>query len=193
MSTDFQKGNLLLAAGDYKEAIECFLRHAETNPQERAKAYVQVAKCFRQTNILTEPKPVGPGVTLIKKGDWVSAERYYRLALLSEPNHFQALRGLAEILPAGSDERLQILEQAAARQPNYMVLICLGDFYRTHRKDFSRAYDIYRRAQEQNPRDKDAYLRLNDICRRLGRAEEAKEWSERWKQVNTMRKRVDGK
>jgi len=185
--TEFQQGNLLFAAGEYKTAIECFLRHAQTNPQDRAKTYVQVAKCFRYTNILTESKPVAPGVTLIKQGDRVSAEKYYRLALQSDPNYAGALRGLAEVLPRGADERLLVLERAATLQPNFMVLIDLGDFYRTHRKDFSRAYNTYCRALEQNPRDKTAYLRLNDICRRLGRPDEAKEWSERWQQAKAPR------
>jgi tetratricopeptide (TPR) repeat protein len=189
---DFQQGNRFLVARDYKKAIECFLRHAQTNPQECAKAYVQVAECFRHINTITEPKHVHPAVTLVFKGDRTSAEHYYRLALEAEANNFKALRGLAEVLPQAADERLLILQRAARVQPNYMVLIYLGDFYRTHRKDFSRAYDAYRRAQEHNPLAQDAYRRLNDICRRLGRPEEAAEWSARWKQAR-QRKPAEGK
>ena len=74
-----------------------------------------------------------------------------------------------------------------------MILLDLGDFYRTYRKNFSLAYDLYRRAQEQNSRDETAYRRLNDICRRLGRADEAGEWSAHWAQVKTTKGRVDGR
>jgi tetratricopeptide (TPR) repeat protein len=191
--TDLQQGNRYLVAKDYESAVGCFLRHARTHPQERATAYVQVAECFRRSNIITQPEPVAAGVTLISKGDRPSAEYYYRLALQSEPDHFGALRGLADVLPDDTDERLSLLERAAALQPNYLVLVALGDFYRTHRKDFSRAYETYLRAQEQSPRDETAYRRLNDICRRLGRQDEATAWSERWREVKAMKKRVDGK
>jgi tetratricopeptide (TPR) repeat protein len=114
------------------------------------------------------------------------------LALESEPDHFGALRGLAEVLPENAGERLSILERAAALQPNYLVLVALGDFYRSHRKDFSRAYETYRRAQEQSPRDETAYRRLNDICRRLGRPDEAAEWNKRWREAKATKKRVNG-
>jgi tetratricopeptide (TPR) repeat protein len=156
-------------------------------------AYAQVAECFRRSNIIAQPQPVARGVTLVSAGDRPSAEYYYRLALQSEPDHFAALRGLAEVLPEGSDERLSVLERAAALQANSLILVALGDFYRSHRKDFTRAYESYRRAQEQSPRDETAYRRLNDICRRLGRPAEAAEWSERWKEAKATKKRVDGK
>src|SRR5262245_47628035 len=191
--TDLQQGNRYLVAKDYERAVECFLRHARAHPEEQAIAYVQVAECFRRSNIVTKPMPVAIGVTLVSEGDRPSAEYYYRLALRAEPEHFGALLGLAEILPEGADERLSLLERAAVLQPNYLVLIALGDFLRTHRKDFSRAYETYRRAQEQSPRDETAYRRLNAICSRLGRTEEAAEWSDRWKQGKATKKRVDGK
>jgi tetratricopeptide (TPR) repeat protein len=188
--TDLQQGNRHLVAKDYQKAIECFLRHAQSFPQDQATAYVQVAECFRRSNIITQPVPVAAGVTLVSAGDRPSAERYYRLALQAEPNHFGALRGLAEVLPEGADERLAVLERAAGLQPNYLVLIALGDFYRSHRKEFSRAYEAYCRAQEQSPKDETAYRRLGDICRRLGRPDEAAEWSERWRQAKATKKRV---
>ena len=191
--TDLQQGNRCLVAKDYASAVECFLRHAHAHQQDRATAYVQIAQCFRRSTIITSPVPVAAGVTLVSEGDRPSAEQYYRLALQSEPNHFGALVGLAEILPDGAAERLSVLERAAALQPNYLVLVALGDFYRTPRKDFARAYETYRRAQEQSPKDETAYRRLNDICRRLGRPDEAAEWSERWRKVKATKKRLDGK
>jgi tetratricopeptide (TPR) repeat protein len=191
--TDLQQGNRHLVAKNYESAVECFLRHARVHPQEQAIAYVQVAECFRRSNTITRPISVVPGVTLVSEGDRPSAEYYYRLALQSEPDHFAALRGLAEVLPDGADERLAVLERAAVLQSNGLVLIALGDFYRSHRKDFSRAYEMYRRAREQSPRDETAYRRLGDICRRLGRPDEAAEWSERWRQAKATKKRLDGK
>ncbi|MGC9943029.1 MAG: tetratricopeptide repeat protein [Verrucomicrobiota bacterium] len=191
--TDLQRGNRCLVSKDYERAIEHFLRHAQACPQERATAYVQIAECFRRSNIITSPVPVSAGVKLVSAGDRSTAEYYYRLALQADPADFGALRGLAEVLPDDSDERLAALEQAVSSQPNYLVLLSIGDFYRSHRKDFLRAYESYRRAQEQSPRDETAYRRLNDICRRLGRPDEAAEWSDRWRRTKATKKRVDGK
>lgn len=137
--TDLQQGNRCLFAKDYERAVEYFLRHAQAHPQERATAYVQVAECCRRSNIIPQPQPIAPGVTLASASDRPSAEYYYRLALQSEPDHFGALGGLAEVLPEAADERLSILERAAALQPSCLILVALGDFYRSHRKDFSRA------------------------------------------------------
>jgi tetratricopeptide (TPR) repeat protein len=191
--TDYQQGNRFLVAKDYQRAVECFLRHAHAQPQDQANAYVQIAECYRRSNIIAKPAPVVHGITLVSAGDQSSAEYYYRLALRADSRHFGALRGLSEVLPDGADERLAVLEQAASIQPNYLVLVALGDFYRTHRKDFAQAYDAYRRAQESSPRDETAYRRLGDICRRLGRPDEAAEWSNRWKDARRAKTRVDGK
>ena len=191
--TDFQQGNRCLVQKDYEKAVEHFLRYAQSHPEERATAYVQVAECFLRSNTIAQPTAAAPGVTLVSAGDRPSAEYYYRLALQADANHFGALRGLARVLAVAADERLSVLERAASLQPNYLVLIDLGDFYRTHRKDLPRAYDTYRRAQELSPRDKTAYQRLNDVCRRLGRAEEAAEWSARWRQADATRRRADGR
>jgi len=190
--TDFQLGNRCLVQKDYVKAVELFLRAAQTRPEERATAYVQVAECFLRSNTLAQPTTVAPGITLISAGDRRSAEYYYRLALQADPDHTSALAGLARVLPDQADERLFLLERAASLSPSYMILLDLGGFHRTHRKDFPLAYDMYRRAQEQNPRDETAYRRLNDICRRLGRADEAEVWSARWTQVKTTKRRVDG-
>jgi tetratricopeptide (TPR) repeat protein len=191
--TDLQHGNRCLVDKDYVRAVECFLRHAETHPEDRAVAYVQVAECFRRGNSLPQPVPFANGITLVSPGDRRFAEYYYRLALQPAPDHFSALRGLADVLPENTEERLTILERAATLQPNSLVLVALGDCYRSQRKDFARAYETYRRAQEHSPKDETAYRRLNDICRRLGKPEEAAEWSARWRQAKATKKRVDGK
>ena len=54
-------------------------------------------------------------------------------------------------------------------------------------KDLERAYYTYLKAQEAHPEDVTAYRRLSDICRRTGRADEAKAWSVRWTEVNRKR------
>jgi len=180
--TDFQRGNRLYAEKRYKEAVEAFVRHARDYPAEAASAFANAAKCCVHINVLPAPSVVARGVTLISQGDRQSEERYYRAALEADGQHSQSLRGLAFVLPDKSPERLSLLERAAALRADILVLISLGDYYRSVLKDLQKARETYRRAQEAHPNDQTAYLRLNDICRRLGLPDEAKAWSQRWRE-----------
>ena len=191
--TDFQQANCLMVATDYAKAIELFVRHAWNNPAEAAQAYAGAAECCLRSNIIQQPRPVAHGVTLVSQGDQDGAERYFRLALQADPNNLKSLWGLAQLLPDASEERRALLEQCVEMQAGTLNLIALGDYYRTHCKDYERAYAMYGRAQQHAPRDQTAYLRLNDICRRLGRPDEAKEWSRRWQQAKQSKRRVDGR
>ena len=187
---DFQIGNRCFVAKDYETAVAHFVRHAKSQPFDAADAYASVAECYRRCNVLTAPEEVTPGFTLVSKGDLKSAECYYRLSLQHDPTNIKSIRGLADILPEKSDERLALLERAVELHPGTLVLIDLGDFYRTHRKDYHRAYELYCQAQKHAPRDETAYRRLNDICRRLERPDEAKEWSVRWKHTKNIKRNV---
>jgi tetratricopeptide (TPR) repeat protein len=160
--TALQAGNRLYAQKRYRDAIDLFLAHAAAVPGEAAKAYAGAAKSAQLA-------------------DRASVERYYRAALAADPDHFLALRGLAVQLPEASSERCQLLERAAALRPDLLVLLALGDYYRSVVKDNARAYEVYARAQQSHPRDQTAYLKLNELCRRMGRPDEAKAWSTRWK------------
>ena len=189
--TDLQKGNQFLVAKDYAAAIECFFRHAHNFHEDAPKAYTKIAGCYLRTNTLPEPKEFAPGITLVSQGDRRSAEYYYRLALQHDPDYFAALKGLADTLSEKSEERCELLERAVAKQPGALILVDLGDFYRTYRKDFHRAYELYRQAQEHAPKDKTAYQRLSNMCRRLGRPDEAKQWAEKWREMSKRKWRFD--
>jgi len=180
--TDLQLANRSLVMKQYDQALELYLRHAVICPQDAAAAYVGAAECCLRSNVIQQPMSVLPGIELVSQGDLSGAERYFRLALQSNPNHPGALWGLAERLPNGSDERRDLLERAVATQPGTLNLVALGDYYRTRLRDYERAYELYKRAQEHNARDQTAYLRLGDICRRLGRQDEANNWKARWKE-----------
>ena len=187
---DMQLGNRSLVGKDYSNAITHFLKHAASHPVDAADAFASIAECYRRSNVLARPIQIDDEITLVSKGDLQSAEYYYRLALQSEPNHIKSLRGLADILPDKSEERLDFLERAVQTQPGTLTLIDLGDFYRSHRKDYNRAYELYCDAQQHAPRVETAYRRLNDICRKLDRPDEAKGWSERWREARKTKRRV---
>jgi tetratricopeptide (TPR) repeat protein len=111
---------------------------------------------------------------------WPDAERFFRRALEANPDYFPALDRLSQVLPERSSERLEVLQRAAAIQDNQLLLLRLGDYYRTVLREHDIAYETYRRIQCIWPRDKTAYLRLIDLCRRMGRLEESKVWSAKW-------------
>jgi tetratricopeptide (TPR) repeat protein len=190
--TDFQQANRCLVAKDYPRAIQLFLRHAMECPSEAAQAYSGAAECCLRSNIIGVPVTVAPGVTLVSQGDLKAAEHYFRLALQADQKNAKALWGLAKLLPESSEERRELLERSVAAQPGTLNLVALGDYYRSNLKDLERAYMLYRQAQEHAPRDQTAYLRLNDICRRMSRPEEAKLWSVRWQEAKSRKRRVDG-
>jgi len=191
VTTDFQLGNRCLVAKDYARAIEHFVRHAASVPAEAAKAYAAAGECCLRTNILPAPVPVAKGVQLVSQGNLRGAEHFFRLALAADPDNVRALWGLAELLPGASNERLALLERCIAVAPGTLNLIATGDFHRSHRKDFPRAYEYYRQAQAHDPLDGTAYKRLNDICRRMGNKDEAAAWSERWREAYAGKPRVD--
>src|SRR5262245_12527595 len=191
--TDFQQANRCLVAKDYEQALRLFLSHATNFPNEAGQSYVGAAECCLRSNVIAVPVPVAPGIALVSQGDRRAAEYYFRLALQADPKNAKALWGLSELLSQSSDERRELLERSVAGQPGTLNLVALGDYYRSTVKDLERAYALYKQAQEHSPRDQTAYLRLNDICRRMGRPEEAKEWTRRWQEAYSRKRRVDGK
>src|SRR5262245_60215931 len=190
--TDFQEANRCLVAKDYQRALQLFVQHADTCPAEAAKAYAGGAECCLRSNIIQAPVTLVPGVVLVSQGDRRTAEFYFRLALKADAANAKALWGLAELVPESSEERRDLLERSVSIQPSTLNLVALGDYYRSNHKDFERAYSLYQQAQAHAPRDQTAYLRLNDICQRMGRPEEAKGWSQQWQDAKSRKRRVDG-
>ncbi len=178
-----------MIAKRYEAAIKSFLRHARKHPNDKPKAYAKIAECYLRSNRLKFPDIIAEGIMLISQGDSRSAEYYYRLALKNNPKHFSSLRGLAEILPNDSTERCLFMEEALTVQLDTCLLIDLGDYYRSVCNDYDHAYGLYAKAQTHAPKDKTAYLRLNDLCQRMGRNDEAKEWSRRWQEASIRKRR----
>lgn len=191
--TKIQIANRALVAKKYAVAIRFFEEHADEVPSDYAKCHTKIAECLRMSNALAKPVTIRPGVELVSEGDREGAERHYRLALDMDSSYSPALLGLAELLRPQSDERLKLLERAADAGPTYLGLVELGDFYRSVRKELGRAHATYLQAMERKPRDGTAYQKLQDVCRRMGKDDEAREWSRKWKAVYATKKRVDGR
>ena len=187
--TQYQKGNRLLVSKQYAKAIRHFESHAAAHPEDEANCHERIAECYRRSNVLRAPVPVAEGVTLVSEGNSKAAEHHFRLALDRDPHHFASLYGLSQLLPERSDERFELPRRAISIREDVMVLNDLGDYYRSVKKDLASAYDCYSRAVADRPRDETAYKKLRDLCRRMKRTDEAKEWSSRWKEVNEKRKR----
>lgn len=174
--THFQQGNRRLVRKDYAGAIREFEAHAEKVPAEKARAFAQIAECHLRSNVLERTKEVAPGVALIAAGDGVRAKAYFEKALAADPDCISALAGLAKILPEKAPRRRELLEHAVSVQPTYLVLLALGDYYRSIDRDFAKAHEAYATAQKIMPRDKDAYQKLVEVCKKLGDSEKETHW-----------------
>lgn len=151
--TQFQLGNRLLVKKEYEQALKCFLAHAADVLEEAPRAYVQAAECLRRTNTLTAPIEVEPGVTLISAADFLGAEALYRKALSIDPCYFPALRGLAQVLEAGSPEQRAVLEAAVGVRSDPLLVDMLGRQYESASR-WADAVALYRRALEHLPNDR---------------------------------------
>lgn len=187
--TYFQRGNRALVSKKYEEAIELFLKHADRSEEDYAKSHIQIAKCYLQTNILKSPVEYSGGAAkLIFQGDRKNAVAHYRLALDKDPNHGPALYKLSMLLAPESEERYDLLERAVEHGTTYLGVLEFGDLLRTVRKDFEAAYMTYKRAIELQPNEVTAYVKIQDMCRRLDRPSEAKERSQKWKALRKAKK-----
>jgi len=180
-TSNYQRGNRLAAARRYREAIEAFEAHAQAAASERANAFERVGYCWEHINSLSRPVSTHPATNLVFERSSEAAIAAYRRALECDADHPRALKSLARLLPATSAERLAILERACAVAPDTISLLAAGDYYRTTLKSLEKARMFYTRAVENSPRDRTAYLKLIELCKRLDRQAEAVEWSSKLK------------
>lgn len=170
----------IVQSGDIEGAIAELVSLSQRQPTDAADALTLAGELARQLNIApSTPKP-GPA-QLVFEGDRSQAERFFRSALEVSSDHSRALYGLASVLPERSRERVDFLRRASEKRPTYLGLLDLGDAQRSVAKDFAAAYQAYRAANQLNPREKGAYMKLADLCRRMDRPDEAAEWSAAWK------------
>jgi tetratricopeptide (TPR) repeat protein len=169
----------LVQRGDIEGALQALLARAQAHPEDSADALTHAGELALALNAASQ-RPAEGATMLVFAGDRTRAEELFRGALRAAPSHPQALYGLARLLPATSTERIDALARATAAKPTYLGLLELGDALRSVRNDPHGAYDAYHRAHELDRRDRDAYLKLADTCKSLGREEEAEEWRDKW-------------
>jgi tetratricopeptide (TPR) repeat protein len=162
MTTQLQRGNRLLASKQYEAARQAFLAHASEVPAEAPRALAQAAECVCRSNIIREPVDLQPGVTLVAQGDSRGAEVLYRQALAIEPSYFPALRGLALILPAKSEEQIAALEAAVSVRTDLLLVQMLADCYED-RGSVEEARALCARALHDHPKARDVRARLQRL------------------------------
>jgi len=171
----------LVQGGDLEGAIQALLAHAQANPEQGADALTLAGEIALELNVA--PQPPAPGAAmLVFQGDRRRAEMLFRAALRATPAHGLALYGLAKVLPETSPERIETLTAATTSKPTYLGLLELGDALRSFRNDYEAAYAAYRQAHELDPRDRGTYTKLADVCKKLGRPDEALQWRAQWQQ-----------
>jgi len=171
----------LALARDFEGAIRLLVSHAETHPDDAADALAHAGELAFEVNTAPQP-PVEAAATLVFQGDRGRAEALFRAALERSPEHPQALYGLARALPEKSIERIERLTVATTARPTYLGLLDLGDSLRSVGRDYRAAYAAYSRAHELDPRQRTIYMKLADICTKLGKPEAATEWRAKWQQ-----------
>lgn len=172
---------------DWEGAIQALLSHAEAYPDDAADALAHAGELAFEVN--TAPQPAcGAAATLVFQGDSGRAEALFRSALRLAPEHPHALYGLARALPDESPERTDVLAAATSAHPTYLGLLDFGNSLRSVKRDYEGAYAAYSRAHALNPKDRGAYTKLADICKKLGRSDESNEWRDKWRQVREQGK-----
>ena len=164
--SDFQFGNELIASKQCKQAINSFLKHIDKHPEDAAKCYERIAECYLR----------------ISRKNTEIAEEYYRKAIKINPKLFKAVFGLTEILPECSDERLNLMEIAINIQANFVLLLKLGDFYRSCKKDYTKAYNFYEKAWQIYPKDRSSYQKIWTLCAMTKDKETSAKWSRLYKE-----------
>ena len=190
--TKLQQANRAFVHKEYATAISLALEHAHECPEDTADAYVLVAQAYERgpSSFLPVPTEMPGQFKLVSRPDRRNAEYYYRLAISIAPRHVGALRRIVDYLPDKSEERREFLERSVEVQPGTIPLIDLGDYFRSIEKNLERAYSLYCQAHQLEPKDGTAYQHLNDICRRLGRPDEARDWSQKWRDAKDGRSNV---
>lgn len=169
----------LVLQRDFESAIQALLAHAQAHPEAHADALTHAGELALELNVAPKPPTPGPAM-LVFQGDRQRAEQLFRAALRQAPDHGLALYGLAKVLPEASTERIEVLTAATTNKPTYLGLLELGDALRTLEQDYAAAYAAYRQAHDKDQRQRTAYTKLADVCKKLGRPDEASEWRAKW-------------
>ena len=177
----------LALSRDWQGAIQVLVSHAQAHPDDAADALAHAGELAFEVNTAPQPRP-GAAAVLVFQGDSARAEALFRSALRLAPEHPHALYGLARALPDKSPERVDVLAAATTAHPTYLGLLDFGNSLRSVKRDFEGAYAAYLRAHELNPKDRVAYTKLADICKKLGRADESNEWRDAWQRVREQGK-----
>jgi len=172
---------------DWEGAIHALVSHAQAHPDDAADALAHAGELAFEVNRAPQP-PSGAPAVLVFQGDRARAEALFRSALRLAPEHPRALYGLARALPEKSPEKIDVLAAATTAHPTYLGLLDFGDSLRSVKRDYEGAHSAYFRAHELNPKDRGAYTKLADICKKLGRTDESNEWRDKWQRVRSQAK-----
>ena len=129
-----EQGLLLKGLGNFDEAISCFQKAIQQDPQD-VEAYFELGHCF------------------LSKGDSPKAIRCFQQALQLDPDNINILYGLATALVKKRDypEAIQVTSQAIAIFPeSFELQNLLGSLYHQFRQ-FDKAIEQYRMALSLNP------------------------------------------
>ncbi|MBI1761332.1 MAG: tetratricopeptide repeat protein [Acidobacteria bacterium] len=147
-------GDALLELGEYEAAEKAF-NEMKARPQagmavplrlarlaalhgkhERERLYYTEALAIAASTVPPTRETVAwcrwqLGETAFMTGDYVTAEEHYRAALVTFPDYYRALGGLARVRAARGDlnEAIELYQRATQRLPDPVFVAALGDLY----------------------------------------------------------------
>jgi tetratricopeptide (TPR) repeat protein len=187
-----KKGDGFFISGKFKEALECYLKVLENNPQNddalvragdiylRTAQYEKSGEAFDKAlklNPRNKYARFGYADILMEKGEYTEAEKHLRKALEIDENFAAAYTTIGDIyVDTGDYENaekafLKSLE-ADPLQKYPDTYIGLGELY-FKKDELEKSLQCFKKAQEKDPFDKDVFLGAAKTLIRMERYGEA--------------------
>jgi tetratricopeptide (TPR) repeat protein len=153
--------------GRTADAVHCWQRVLELEPDLGAKAHAAIAAVAQ------------------KKGELTEAAEHYRRALAQEPDSTVYAVQLAEVLIARDQlaDAVELLEGVLQERPRVMpAAVLLGEAY-LRQREYAKARQHLEAGIKLGPDYTNAYYGLATACRSLGDQEKAAEYLQKFKEL----------
>ena len=175
--TELKKlGNRQLVNRDYEGAIKVFQQLIQESP-ESADGYIGLAKTLaRRKEYQAIVDTVGPVANRVNSAQLKS--------LLADAYRVLVFRGKKEYV----DAAINAFEDYHQEREDSVSLYYLAEIYRSFKKDFARAADVYQASWDREQRGRLAYQGLLSCLGQLGRDDEVVRAKALWKERNPPKK-----
>ena len=193
-------GDMYAQMENYREAITCYRHAFQALPEDKVLVRKLAATHVKQGELLLAGSSIGPaakafndalvyidnyipalcglGEIAFFQGDLHSAEKYFVLALDSDPSSARALNGLAnvQVLLGDDDDAESLYQEVLQNNPVYVpALYDFASFNFHQRKNYPRALNYLERILQMYPKNVMALMLKTEICMETGDFDAAEE------------------